>query len=115
MPGCYLIGGGFQDCEGNILVNSRLTMELSAPATDLATGTIQLCPGEVVSVQLDYNGNVNGAQPIWPNNLLYPANTYYKVIVYTSNGQLAWGPNSISVIGVGDYVYLSSWVPGNPS
>lgn len=114
MAGPFLIGGGFQDCEGNIIVNAQLVLELSAPATDRMTGVIQVCPGRKVSYQLDANGNIAGAQGVWSNDLLLPAGTYYRAWVYAANGQLAWGPNCQVLTDVGGFVFLNTWVPNNP-
>lgn len=115
MAGSLLTGGGFQDCEGNLLVNGRITFELSALATDIQTGTFQICPGEVVLYILDENGNISGTQYIWSNDLLYPATTFYRITVYTSRGQLAWGPNSLPLVAVAGTVNLNLLVPNNPS
>lgn len=114
MAGALLTGGGFQDCEGNPLSSGRITLELSALATDLQTGTFQICPGEVVSYTLDANGNILGTPSVWSNDLLRPSNTFYRITVYTSKGQLAWGPNSLPLIAVSGTVNLDLLVPDNP-
>lgn len=115
MAGSALIGGGFQDCEGNPLVNGRLTLELNTIATDIQTGTFQICPGEVVLYLLDENGNVVANQSVWSNDLLNPANTFYRITVYTSKGQQAWGPNSLPLLAVNGTVNLDLLVPDNPA
>ena len=110
-----LSGGEFQDIEGNVLSNGRLTMRLSAPATDAATGTVQLCPGEVVVYALDVNGNAVTPQSIWPNSQLLPRNTYYTITAYSSDGQLSWGPNSLALTDKAGFIVLTNLIPANPA
>jgi hypothetical protein len=115
MPGATITGGGFQDCEGNLVSGGVLTLELNTVCTDLATGTFQICPGDVVAYSLDANGNILGTQYVWSNDLLSPKGTFYRMIVYTSKGQLAWGPNFLRLISVSGVVNLNLLVPDNPA
>jgi hypothetical protein len=111
-----IVGGGFKDSGGNVIAYGVLTVQLSGPATDTATGLIQICQGEVCSYTLDQNGNIPGSQYIWATDLLTPSTLYYKAIVYAADGQLAWGPNCQPFIQSGGaFVNLTTLVPSNPS
>lgn len=112
MAGAILTGGGFQDCLGNPLALGRLVMALSVDAVDILTDKIQICSGEEVSYALDAHGNIAGTPSIWINPLITPT-SYYMARVYSQSGQLAWGPNAISVFGTP--VNATLWIPGNPA
>ena len=107
-----LLGGAFQDSEGNPLSFGYLTMKLSQDASVSGVGNI--CSGLEITIQLDVNGNVvaSPAQSVWANTdgVLSPINTYYRVTGYTAAGQRAWGPNNQQV-GSGASFNLDTWVP----
>jgi hypothetical protein len=107
-----LIGGAFQDSEGNILTNGQLKFRLSQDASVSGVGNI--CSGVEVIIQLDADGNVvsSPAQYLWGNDSLLPINTYYRVTGYTFAGQPAWGPNNQQVEGSGTFD-LGTWVPNS--
>lgn len=110
-----IIGGSFQDSEGNLLVNGKLTFTLNQDES--VSNIAQLAAGITVVVLLDANGDVLGtlvSDPdtfIWPNDVLTPANSFYMVKGYTSSGQLAWGPNYQQVLSSPSPYNLDSWVP----
>ena len=111
-----LIGGSFQDAEGNLIENGYLTLKLSQDASVAGVGTI--CSGIEITIQLDSNGNVASStstppaadQFAWANGNLSPVNTFYKVTGYTAEGQRAFGPNN-QQIGTGSVFNLDAWVP----
>jgi hypothetical protein len=105
-----LIGGAFQDVEGNPLANGYLLMQLSQDAS-VASPASQIAAGYVVKIQLDANGNVvtSPAQSVWPNDVLSPANTFYSVSAYTAVGELVWGPNSQQVLSSPSPYPLGNW------
>jgi hypothetical protein len=114
-----LTGGGFQDSEGNLLVNGYLKMTLSQ---DAEVNSTQICSGVEITIQLDSVGNVASSasspsaadQYVWANDVLSPINTYYTVTAYTAAGQTAWGPNNQQVTsgGVGGSTFnTGTWVP----
>ena len=107
-----LLGGAFQDSEGNPLALGYLKMKLSQDASVSGVGNI--CSGLEITIQLDVNGNVvaSPAQSVWANTggVLAPINTFYKVTGYTAAGQRAWGPNNQQV-AAGATFNLGSWVP----
>lgn len=109
-----LIGGAFQDGEGNPLDLGYLKMKLNQDASVSGVGNI--CSGIEITIQLDANGNVvtSPAQSVWANTggVLSPINTYYRVTGYTAAGQRAWGPNNQQV-GSGATFNLGSWVPNS--
>ena len=103
-----LIGGGFQDSEGNALANGYLKMHLSQDCT--VTGVGNICSGIDITIQLDSNGNAVAGQYVWSNLVLSPQNNYYRVTGYSAAGQKAWGPNNQQV-GSGATYNLDLWVP----
>lgn len=117
MPATPIQGGGFQDILGNPIANGRLIMMLSQSCFDSLTNTILVCSGEEVVYALDVSGDIitTDTPKIWANVNLTPANTYYMARVYTKGGQLAWGPNAISVALNGSVVDISTWTPTNPA
>jgi hypothetical protein len=105
-----LVGGNFQDAEGNLLVNGYLKMFLSQDG--VVTGVGNICSGIGITIQLDVNGSVSVTPPqyVWGNDVLSPVNTYYKVTGYTAAGQPAWGPNIQQVVGTGTFD-VGTWIP----
>ena len=107
-----IIGGAFQDSEGNVLVNGYLKLHLSQDASVSGVGNI--CSGVEITIQLDASGNAVASPPqyIWGNDNLLPINTYYRVTGYTASGQPAWGPNNQQIEGSGTFD-LGTWVPNS--
>jgi len=116
-----LIGGAFQDTEGNVLANGYLMFFLNQ---DSEVNNFQICSGVAVRIQLDSAGNVASSsstppapnQFIWATDVLLPVNAYYRVTGYTVNGQIAWGPNNQQVTsgGVGGGTFnLGTWIPNS--
>lgn len=109
-----LIGGVFQDSEGNPLANGYLLMDLSQDG--FISGVGQICSGIELKIQLDANGSVvtNPVQSVWGNDQMAPVNSYYRVTGYTAQGQRAWGPNNQQVLGSGGTFDTGTWVPNVP-
>lgn len=105
-----LVGGRFQDSEGNPLASGYLRFFLNQDAT--ITGIGSICSGIYVQVKLDANGSVAQAPPqyIWGNDQMSPTNSFYRVFAYASTGQLAWGPNNQQISGTGTFD-LGAWTP----
>lgn len=105
-----LIGGKFQDPEGNLLINGYLLMVLSQDGTVAGVGSI--CSGIEIKIQLDSSASVSTSptQSVWGNDAILPVNTYYKVTGYTAAGQPAWGPNIQQVVGAGPFD-VGTWIP----
>lgn len=111
-----LIGGAFQDSQGNVLNSGYLTMMLSQ---DGETNDSLICAGITLTVQLDSNGNVASTsstpavsnQYVWGNDQLLPVNSYYTVTGFTAAGQIAFGPNNQQVVGNGGTFDVGQWVP----
>ena len=105
-----IIGGIFQDSEGNVLANGYLKFVLSQ---DAMVNDSQICAGIAVTIQLDGSGSISTSpdQYIWGNDQMSPANTFYTVTGYTAEGQPAWGPNNQQVTGSGGTFDVGSWVP----
>jgi hypothetical protein len=104
---CTLTGGAFQDAEGNILENGYLECYLSQDAS--VSSGLNICSGVAIKIQLDSSGNAALGSQLWGNDVLSPANTYYRVTAYTAEGQPAWGPNNQQVTG--SSFDLGLWVP----
>jgi hypothetical protein len=105
-----LIGGNFQDSEGNLLANGYLRFYLNQDET--VTGVAEVCSGIYVTILLNSSGSVitSPAQYIWGNDDMTPTNSYYRVEGYTASGQLAWGPNNQQVAS-GSSFDVGTWVP----
>jgi hypothetical protein len=109
-----LIGGQFQDSQGNLLALGYLTMRLSSDEN--VSGVGQVAAGIVATVNLGATGAVSTspAQSVWANDVMTPVNSFYVVTGYTAQGQLAWGPNNQQVTsgGVGGGTFdTGTWVP----
>ena len=106
-----LTGGGFQDSEGNLLVDGYLEMKLSQDGRIVGVGNI--AAGITIRIQLDSNGDVvaSPAQSVWGNDQMLPINSYYRVTGFTAEGQPAWGPNNQQVFGSGGTFDLDTWIP----
>lgn len=111
-----LIGGKFQDSQGNILVNGYLEFQLNQDCSVVGSGNIG--SGVVIRIQLDSQGNAASStstpaaanQFIWGTDVLLPVNAYYRVTGFTAAGQPAWGPNNQQVTG-GPTFDLGAWIP----
>ncbi len=105
-----LIGGNFQDAEGNVLALGYLRMRLSSD--EEVTGVGQIAAGIVLRIQLNSSGSVDTVVPqsVWANDVMTPANSFYIVTGYKANGQLAWGPNNEQVIS-GATFDTGTWIP----
>jgi hypothetical protein len=114
-----LIGGNFQDLEGNVLANGYFTMRLNQDET---VNDSQVCSGIIIRIQLDSTGNVATTsstppvtnQFVWANDIMVPVNSYYTVTVYSAAGQIVWGPNNQQVTsgGVGGGTFdVGTWAP----
>lgn len=105
-----LVGGGFQDAEGDVLSNGKLIMRLSSDES--VPGIGQICSGIDIIINLDSEGNVSVIPPqsVWANNNMLPINSYYRVTGYAADGQLAFGPNNQQVISPGPFD-VGTWIP----
>jgi hypothetical protein len=102
-----LIGGNFQDLQGNVLNLGYLTMKLSS---DEEVNDSLICSGIEIKINLDSSGNCVAGQYVWGNDVLLPLNSYYKVTAYTAAGQIAWGPNNQQVMGSSSFD-VGTWIP----
>jgi hypothetical protein len=115
-----LVGGNFQDAEGNVVANGKLRLEL-VQDEQLSSSTGQICGGIDLSLSLDNYGCVNGTsgdggspQYVWPTDVMAPSGASYTAWVYTANGQLAWGPNYNLLVPSGGPFDVDTWLP-NPA
>lgn len=109
IPACaprVIVGGAWQDNEGNPLANGYLTFRLNTDAVSCNGG--QAAAGRLVTVPLDANGNIVGSPTtaIWANGNLTPAGTTYSIIAYTAKGQPVWNnPKFTLPAGAGSYSF----------
>lgn len=120
MASVQISGGGFQDSEGNALVDGVVFFRLSADSTDIETGTQQICAGQTVSYTLDTSGNVPSGSTLWPNDLLISnvtgnTDTFYFMSAEDENGQVVYGPNAFQILSSPSPFVLNVLVPGNPA
>lgn len=106
-----LIGGPFEDAEGNVLNLGYLEMKLSQDESIAGVG--QIASGITIRIQLNSSGSVDTSTPqsVWGNDQMLPVNSYYRVTGFTQAGQRAWGPNNQQVIGNGGTFDVGTWVP----
>lgn len=106
-----LIGGNFQDSEGNVLSLGYLKMHLNQDENIIGVG--QIAAGVTVTINLDVNGaiSVSPVQSVWGNDQMTPVNSFYVVEGFTAQGQLAWGPNNQQIIGSGGTFDVGTWIP----
>lgn len=83
-----IVGGAFQDLEGNPLSFGYLLFQLTKDAQ--VSGTGQACAGAMIRVPLDANGNVAGVVGLWSNAIMTPTDAEYIISAYTAAGQLVW-------------------------
>lgn len=115
-----ITGGGFSDSEGNRLALGVVYFQLSADATDSATGELLICSGQRVSFPLDASGNVAANSFLWPNDLLVSnvsgvTDTFYWMSAEDENGQSVYGPNAFQILSSPSPFSLSALTPGNPA
>lgn len=111
-----LVGGSFQDAEGNLLVNGYLTLTLNQ---DSVVNTSQICAGINIRIQLDSVGNVASSsstppapnQFVWSNSVLTPINSFYRITGYSASGQISWGPNNCQITGNGGTFDMGTITP----
>jgi hypothetical protein len=112
-----LIGGKFQDAEGNALAFGKLIFKLSQDA--VTTDGQQVVGGVEITIYLNINGDVFGTQHsfetpgqyIWPNDELLPDVTFYEVTAYSEDGQLAWAAPQTQLVVHGTTFDLGTWIP----
>jgi hypothetical protein len=107
-----IVGGAFQDADGNLLANGYLTFELSADG--VANTSTLVCSGLIIQILLDMFGDVvtTTAQNLYPNDGLTPSGTFYIVTAYTATGERVWGPNCQSILSTPSPFNISAWIPG---
>jgi hypothetical protein len=111
-----LIGGEYQDSEGNVLADGYLILRLNQ---DSVVNTSQVCAGIDIKIQLDSDGNVASStstppapdQFVWGNDQLTPINSFYKISGFANNGQPSWGPNNCQIIGDGGTFDMGTITP----
>lgn len=108
-----LIGGLFQDNEGNALSNGWLRFTLSHESTTSSPNS-QVVSGVITKIFLDNNGNVAGTQSIWTNDVLAPSGSYYTVDAYNNKGLAVWSVPQYWTLVSGSPIDLGTITDTNP-
>jgi hypothetical protein len=111
-----IIGGGFQDAEGNLLVNGYLLFELSHDEL-YSAGNSQIVAGLKFRVNLNTVGSIsaNPAVFIYANASLTPSGSYYLVRAFKADGTEAWASPQMWVFAATPNPFdLGTQVPANP-
>ncbi len=109
-------GGNWQDAEGNVLNLGYLLFELSHDEL-YSVGNSQIVAGLKFKVNLNSSGSIpaNPATLIYSNDVLTPANSYYIVRAFKSDGTEAWAsPQLWSFSSSPNPFDLGTQVPYNP-
>ena len=117
-----IYGGAFQSVDGDPVANGILVMQMIPDNTfneGSPTQLNELCGNIVYSFSLDSNGDVPLTSPatsfVYSNDSMNNIYSYYRCSVYTSKGQLVWGPNNQQVLyytsPVETSFNLSGWIP----
>ena len=108
-----IVGGAFQNAQGNVLANGYLLFELSQYG--IVNTTTKVCAGYKIRVPLNSSGSVasSPAYSLWPNNVLIPSNTFYTLSAYSASGQLVWGPNPVVITSSPSPFDLGTLIPGD--
>lgn len=110
-------GGGFQNLQGEVLVNGYLVLELSHDEQDSSpTPTTQVLGGLRKTIQLDMTGNIpsSPAVKIHANSTLLPAGSFYTVMAFQQNGTQAWRSPQYWIIPNTDPYNVGNIIPTNP-
>jgi hypothetical protein len=109
-----LIGGLFQDSQGNVLSNGYLKFTLNQDNS--VTGVASIAAEIEITINLNSSGSVSTStdQFLWATDVMTVPNAYYRVTGYTASGQPSWGPNNQQVTsgGTGGGTFdVGTWVP----
>ena len=113
-----IVGGNFQDSEGNVLAFGSVEFVLSQDEAIYTALSPIVLAGEVaagipISVALDGTGNVpvSPAVYLWPNDQLVPAGSTYSVTAFNQYGARVWGPYPFPIPSSPDPFNLEYLVP----
>jgi hypothetical protein len=95
-----IVGGNFQDPEGNPLNGGSVTFRLTTDA--VATGT-QVTAAILTKATLDTSGNIVGTVKLWPNDQLNPSDTIYRIKAYVASGLRVWETEAAIPSGGGSF------------
>ena len=115
-PNLQLIGGNFQDFEGNVLDLGYLIVQLSHDA-EVFTVPCQVVSGYKLRINLNSSGSIpsSPAVLIWSSDILQPGGTYYIVMAYKSDGTQAWSnPQYWSLASSPNPLDVGTIIPSNP-
>lgn len=91
-----IVGGLFQDINGNPLANGSIVFELNQDSQ--VNGNVQICSGYKITVLLGSNGSVAAPAFLWTNDLITPSGSFYMISAYTAAGQLIYGPSANRIL-----------------
>lgn len=102
-----IVGGNFQDPEGNALDGGSVTFRLT---TDAVAAGNQVVASVLTKATLDTSGNIVGTVNLWPNDQLDPSDTIYRIKAYDVRGQQVWESENVIPSGGGSF-NLGTLVP----
>lgn len=89
-------GGPWFDAANNPLANGYLIIQLNQDAALSGSVNNQIYGG-TIKVTLDAEGNFPNAVTLAPTTSMNPSSSVYVVSAYTAEGQLVWGPNTMTL------------------
>ena len=106
-----IIGGSFQDAQGNLAANGTIVFELSQDC--IVNTSTMVCSGRTITFPLNSSGSIPSSPTysVWNNDQLSPSTSFYLVRVYSAQGQLIWGPNAVQVLSTTSPFDIGAWVP----
>ena len=104
-----ITGGNFVYANGLPVSNGILTFQLLSNLTLSGGGQLSQ---QIVSFQLDANGNLPVGATILANDEISPAGSTYTVNLYASNGSLAYGAEQFAITGPSP-INISNILPQN--
>lgn len=84
----------FTDPSGNPLADGYVLINVNV---DVQSPSGLLCGGMSLRVDLNGSGVMESIPNVWPNSFLLPGDSYYVLRTYSSDGQLASGPDKVTV------------------
>ncbi len=107
-----IIGGSFQDAEGNAIANGVLKLRLSNDSATIPAAAEIGC-GIDLKITLDNTGNVPSNPPVYvaANDMLNPGGSWYYASLESAAGQPVFGPQAFKILYNNGIFNLNNWVP----
>lgn len=102
-----IIGGSFQDAQGNPVAFGTLLLQL--PQDAVTSQPSLICSAIQLQIPLDANGNVAGSISVWPTDQLTPNTLLYTAWVLTNSNAQVWGPHKEVILSSPSPFNLDVW------